>query len=98
MLISPFFFLIGLFKETTYSSDILSSDHRFGPDSTRKRTAVRFSYIYEPARIHLKNEATFGFDQGWDLFFMGRMNLRTGNFADELLNFLDFWRGRDRSH
>jgi len=24
-------------------------------------------YIYEPGRIYLENEATFGFDQGWDL-------------------------------
>jgi len=43
--------------------------------------------IYGPERIYLKNEATFGFDQGWELFFLEGMDLRTGNFGDELLNF-----------
>jgi hypothetical protein len=29
--------------------------------------------------------------------FLEGMDLRTGNFGDELLNFLDFWRGEDRN-
>jgi hypothetical protein len=28
-------------------------------------------YIYEPGRIYLKNEATFAFDQGWELILSG---------------------------
>jgi hypothetical protein len=42
----------------------------------------------------LKNEATFGFDQDGELFFLEGIDLKTGNFGDELLNFLDFWRRR----
>ena len=52
------------------------------------------SHIYGCGRIYLKNEATFGFDQDGELFFLEGMDLGIGNFGDELLNFLDFWRGR----
>ncbi len=32
--------------------------------------------------------------QDGELVFLEGMDLRIGNFGDELLNFLDFWRGR----
>jgi hypothetical protein len=54
------------------------------------------SHIYGCGRVYLKNEATFGFDQDGNCLVVG-MDLRTGNFGDELLNFLDFWRGEDKN-
>jgi hypothetical protein len=53
------------------------------------------SHIYGCGRIYLKNEAIFGLDRGWELFILEGMDLRTGIWGDELLNFLDFWRGED---
>jgi len=44
------------------------------------------SYIWTGEGIP-ENEAIFEFDQDGKCFFLEGMDLRTGNFRDELLNF-----------